>query len=238
MSSFLNVSLPVLMQANRSEGGTLLPWPNGSLLAGRLTPASDGLGAVLMLANYRVRVEVPPNVPMGKVWLQLLQREKPGQFRLLSEQQATALITNLFNHQQEALADKPAITEHMLKKDWQKLPLELIPFLTEQQEQRLLLLDAEHQPQGFVQVEAKQKEFMLHGRLDLEHLGVLLFSLAGGEGKPFKVALHVQDKAIHPQLKQAFDDWLSGQQQIYPRLEGSVHEGQGHDVFSGVLYQA
>ncbi len=238
MSSFLNVSLPVLMQANRSEGGTLLPWPNGSLLAGRLAPVSDGAGAMLMLANYRVRVEVPPNVPMGKVWLQLLQREKPGQFRLLSEQQATALITNLFNHQQEALADKPTITEHTLKQDWQKLPLELIPFLTEQQEQRVLLLDAEHQPQGFVQAEVGKDEFMLHGRLDLAHLGVLLFSLAGGEGKPFKVTLHVQDKANYHALKQAFDDWLSAQQQAYPRLEGSMDEAQSHDVFSGVLYRA
>ncbi len=237
MNSFLNASLPVLMQANRSEGGTLLPWPTGSLLAGRLEPASDGAGAMLMLANYRVRVEVPPNVPMGKVWLQLLQREKPGQFRLLSEQQATAFITNLFNHQQKALTDKPAIIEHALKQDWQKLPLELIPFLTEQQEQRLLLLDAEHQPQGFVQAEAGKDEFMLYGRLDLEHLGVLLFSLVGEEGKPFKVVLYVQDKAKHPQLTQAFNDWLS-EQQVYPRLEGNVHEGQGNDVFSGMLYRA
>ncbi len=235
MNSFLNASLPVLMQANRSEGGTLLPWPNGSLLAGRLAPVSDGAGAMLMLANYRVRVEVPPNVPMGKVWLQLLQRERPGQFRLLSEQQAIVFIASLFN-KQEALADKTAVAEHRFRQDWQKLPVELVPFLTEQHGQRLLLLDAEREARGFVQAAAKKQEFMLHGRLDLEHLGVLLFSLTGGESQPLKVVLHVQDKARYATLKHVFDDWLRAQQQVYPRLEGGIYKGQ--DVSSRMSYQA
>ncbi len=219
------------MQVSRSEGGTLLPWPNGSLLSGRLMPPETGSGAMLMLGNYRVRIEVPPNIPMGKIWLQLLQREMPGQFRVLTEKQAILFIAEMLDKNK----DKPELfkalqTEQQQKQQgkdtWLKFPVESLPFMAEQFGERLMLLHPKHQqPQGFVQKEEEQNGFMLHGRLDLEHLGALAFALEGRDGEAWKVHIHLENKALKQEVEQQFLAWLQGKEkQSKLRLEGAVFD--------------
>jgi hypothetical protein len=221
MSSLLNVSLPVLMQVNRSEGGTLLPWPNGSLLSGKLIPASDGAGAMLMLANYRVRVEVPPNTPMGKIWLQVLQREKPGQFRVLTDKQAMSFIIKLLKQQDKPFMQQQQFADAIIKHDWSKLPSDIIPFLAEVHGERVLFMDErQHQPRGFVQEEATKTGYTLYGRLDLEHFGSLLFVLSGATNQPMKIALHLQENTHQSILQTKFKRWLAQQVEQYPSLSG------------------
>jgi len=237
MTSFLNVSLPVLMQVNRAEGGTLLPWPNGSLLSGKLMPLEEGAGALLVLGNYRVRVEVPPNIPMGKVWLELLQREKPGQFRLLTERQALEFITELLQkHQGKAVSHQSHKADvDSQKNEWAKFPFASAPFYAEPHGERLMLLDDDQSPQGFVQKNETQEGFMLHGRLDLPQLGAVFFQLQGGQGKPWKVSVFHRGEEGDLRLNAQFESWLEAQREVFPTLEGSLQQNIPAHLMSQTL---
>jgi len=242
MVSFLNVHLPVLMQVNRSEGGTLLPWPNGSLLSGRLMPPAEGSGAMLMLGNYRVRVEVPPNTPMGQIWMQLLQRELPGQFRLLTDKQAAMLIADMLkkndpkaellkNMPQEQNTAKASGEQHAVRysagqQEWGKLPTDSIPFGVQAYGDRLMLLDQKDGgAQGLLQKDEGVNTFMLSGRLDLEHMGGLAFSLEGRADAPWKIHVHLANHTFKHEVEQSFLDWLEKkQQEVTHPLEGAVFE--------------
>ncbi|HID36522.1 MAG TPA: hypothetical protein EYP39_03980 [Ghiorsea sp.] len=226
MTSFLNASLPVLMQVNRSEGGTLLPWPNGSLLSGKIMPMPDAAGALLMLGSYRVRVEVPPNTPMGKVWLELLQREKPGQFRLLTDKQAISFISDML---QKYATKQPLEMQHKLDShmQWSKQMIDSLPFFAEQVGGRLLLFEQEgRQAQGFVQELEQKQGFMLNGRLDLAQLGTILFSLRGDEQQPWQIQIHMLDKQKQYVLTQPFADWLAERnRKNTSQIEGLFSDG-------------
>jgi len=241
MVNFLNTTMPLLMQVNRSEGGTLLPWPNGSLLSGRLMPPTEGAGAMLMLGNYRMRIEVPPNTPMGQAWLQLMQREMPGQFRLLSDKQAIALIAEMLqkgNHKtgqvkgssQQVGSDKaqqqPA-SQNQAQSEWTKFQSEGLPFAVETYGERLMLLDKENGgTQGLLQKEEGKQGFMLHGRLDLQNMGATAFSLEGKDGSPWKISLHMANPNHKQHIEQMFATWLKEKQQnrATSTLEGQVYD--------------
>ncbi|MDX8388690.1 MAG: hypothetical protein R8M46_09210 [Ghiorsea sp.] len=234
MVSFLNVHLPLLMQVNRSEGGTLLPWPNGSLLSGRLMPPTEGSGAMLMLGNYRVRVEVPPNTPMGHIWLQLMQREMPGQFRLLTNKQAEALIAEMLQQSNTKEGVPRGANQEQgstkgqagSQQEWGKLPTDNLPFTVEAYGERLMLRDEQGGgTQGLLQKEEGKDSFTLSCRLDLEHLGGLAFSLEGTPDKTWKVHIHLENKVFKYDVEQKFVDWLA-QQQVdgAQKLEGSVFD--------------
>ena len=242
-----NVHLPVLLQVSRSEGGTLLPWPNGTLLSGRLMPPTEGAGAMLMLGNYRVRIEVPPNTPMGQAWLQLMQREMPGQFRLLTDKQAIALIADLLqksNLKSEALnhvagKDKPASQQAAQQgqaggasgaqtgsQEWSKFQADTFPYGVETYAERLMLFDKrDGGTQGVLQKEEGQQGFMLHGRLDLEHMGATAFSLEGKEGSPWKINLHMANQSQKQHIEYLFSQWLQEKQsEQTTELEGHVFD--------------
>jgi len=237
MTSFLNASLPVLMQVSRAEGGTLLPWPNGSLLSGKLMPLEDAAGALLVLGNYRVRVEVPPNIPMGKVWLELLQREKPGQFRLMTEKQALEFITDLIQkHQGKAVSQQGNKADVELQKnEWAKFPFSSTPFYAEAHGERLMLLDDQHAPQGFVQKNETEEGFILHGRLDLPQLGAVFFQLEGGQGIPWKVSVFHRGEEGDLRLNSQFESWLEAQRKMFPTLAGSLQQNIPAHLMSQTL---
>jgi len=243
MVSFLNANLPVLMQLSRAEGGTLLPWPNGSVLSGRLTPPTEGTGAMLMLGNYRVRVEVPPNTPMSQVWLQVLQRELPGQFRLLTDKQAAVLIVEMLKQQQT----KPEVSKNIAQEqgqakqsahqsanqpinqqqEWGKLPSDVLPFDAQSYGERLMLLNQQDgSAQGLLQKEEGKDGFMLSGRLDLDNLGALAFSLEGqAAGNTWKVHIHLENGNLKHDVEQAFATWLEQHQTSrLPTLAGAVFD--------------
>ncbi len=236
MTSLLTVSLPVLMQVSRAEGGTLLPWPNGSVLSGRLQPLPEGAGALLILGHYRVRIEVPPGVPVGKVWLEVLQREKPGQFRLLTQQQALSLVTSMLHqYHEQTVSQAKQMMEPLSqchKSERLKFPLDILPFFAEQHGQRLQLYHEKHgQAQGFVQQEADAQGFMLYGRLDLPNLGALVFALQGKAHGSWQVSVHIQDKRHKHAFEKVFFDWLKRKEQTDDIvLEGWVLRGLPEDM--------
>jgi len=234
MVSFLNANLPVLMQLNRAEGGTFLPWPNGSLLSGRLMPPTEGAGAMLMLGNYRIRIEVPPNTPMGQTWLQLLQREMPGKFRLLSEKQALALVVDLLQQNTSSgktnkplQQDKTQLAHAMNnQQEWGKFNADNLPFQAEFHGEHWMLYDKKDgHTQGLLQQDRHGQGFMLHGRLDLEHIGAVAFSLESQQDKPWKVLIHLANRQFKVDVEQLFLSWLNNKQQhTQQALEGAVFE--------------
>jgi len=213
------------MQVSRSEGGTLLPWPNGSLLSGRLMPAPDAAGALLMLGNYRVRVEVPPNTPMGKVWLEILQREKPGQFRLLSDKQAIMFISEMLQkHTTKQALEVQQKAEN--NPQWSKQVIDNLPYVAEQVGGRLLLFEKQDgQAQGYVQQAEDPQGFMLHGRLDLTHLGTVLFSMKGGDKAAWRIQIQMLDKQQQVRVTSSFASWLDNlNQHASFKVEGSFSD--------------
>jgi len=228
MTSFLNAALPLLLQVNRAEGGSALPWPNGSLLTGKILPMTDAAGALLVLGNYRVRIEVPPNTPMGHVWVQLLQRELPGQFRLLSDRQAVQLLMDMLQQQggkldalksaPEQQAGKQANPNAALPQsagaEWQKLNLDTLPFASVVHDDRLTLFDEEQgNTRGIIQKDEDESGFMLHGRVDLDTLAAMAFALEGREGQPWRLTLHTQDKQLKQNIEAEFLAWLQTQRE-------------------------
>ena len=229
MIPFLNASLPAMMQLNRSESSMSLPWSNGSLLSGRLIPATDGVGALLLLGQYRLKAEVPPNVPMGKVWLELIRGEKPLQFRLLSEQQAQLFVMDLLQkHQKKLLSNHPILQDLAQQKvEGFKLPAELMPYVVEQHYHRLHLIHPEDgQSRGYVQQEATPDGFMLYGRLELPQMGLVAFSLSGSEHGVWDIHIHLQNKQRTYTFEHQFNDWLKEQELMYDvAFAGHLLEG-------------
>lgn len=226
MVSLLNVHLPSLMQLQRAEGGQVLPWPNGSILSGKLMQPTQGEGMMLVLGNYRVRVEVPPNTPAGHVWLQLLQKAMPGQFRLLTQAQAENLIAEMLQRRGEVseqgkeTKSKPMHTEQSA---WPKFHIDHFPFALEAGGQLLTLLDKDDgTPQGLLKEEMQGDEsFKLSGRLDLAYMGGLAFSLDAKKGI-WKLNVHLANPVFKQEVGQALQLWLAGRRGLPATLEGNV----------------
>ncbi|MDQ7001897.1 MAG: hypothetical protein Q9N02_04330 [Ghiorsea sp.] len=222
----MNVHLPSLMKLQRAEGGQVLPWPNGSVLSGKLLPPTQAAGIMLVLGNYRIRVEVPPNTPMGHVWLQLLQKAMPGQFRLLTQAQAESLIVEMLQRKGDSpelahtAKEKPMQSEQTA---WSKLQTDSFPFAFEAHGQRLTLFDKEDgQTKGLLKEETwGQDIFKLSGRLDLAHMGGLAFSLEGKKDT-WRLDVHMANPLFKQDITQALQLWLAEPRHIPATLETSV----------------
>lgn len=253
MVSFLNVHLPVLLQMNKVKGGTLLPWPNGSLLTGKLMPIADATGVLLVLGQYRVRIEVPPNTPMGQVWIELLQREYPGKFRLLSNRQAVLMLMEMLQkhgRKLDGLAQEQAQTTNESSshaqaiapkaQDWARLPIDQLPFATRIHDDRLTLVDSQHgQTRGMLHQKQDSAGFILHGRLDLDALGAMAFALEGKEGQAWRITLHTQNNDLKLEIERAFAAWLAEMQVDYAQpLLGTVHDFMPEALGAGNNFKA
>jgi len=224
----MNVHLPSLMQLPRLEGGQVLPWPNGSILSGKLMQPTEGAGMMLVLGNYRVRVEVPPNTPAGHVWLQLLQKAMPGQFRLLTQAQAENLIAEMLQRKGEASEHEQTATSKPKQAEqtsWSKLNTEHFPFAFETNGQHLTLLDKDNgHTQGLLKEECLAHDrFKLSGRLDLAHMGGLAFSLEG-QKDTWQLDIHLANPVFKQALTQALQAWMAEPHHIPTELEASVVE--------------
>ncbi len=241
MIPFLSANLPALMQVSRSENSMSLPWANGTLLSGRLMPASDGAGALLLLGQYRLKAEVPPNVPMGKVWLELVRAEKPLQFRLLSEQQAQLFVVDLLQkHQKKLLPNHPVLQDAAQQKfEGFKFSTEAMPYAVEQHYHRLLLLHPEDgQSQGYVQQDTTPDGFILYGRLDLSQIGQVAFSLSGSNQGVWHINIHLQNKQKNYAFEHQFYAWLKEKEAQYDvAFEGCLLDGIPENMGSTTYYQ-
>jgi len=206
------VSLPMGM---KSDVAPKMPWPNGSLMTAKMTPVDAEGSVILSLGGYRLRAQVPPNTPMGNVWLLLLSREMPAQFRLLHEAHAVSMLADMLAQKavKEPQADVGRRVLHPTQLAWQQMDAEGQPFWVEENSsgQYALLNDKKDgSTRGVVHRKQETNGFLLHGRVDLEHLGALVFALHCVEDQ-WKLSVYADLGESVEGLRGDFSTWLKRQ---------------------------
>jgi len=204
-----------------------LPWVNGSLLPARLNPTDTAGIACLLLGNFRLRAKVPLSTPMGNVWLQLIHREMPAQFRLLSDTQAEIMLVQMlhkFTPDQAKIPTSNKSREH----NWTKLDTDFLPFTADAMEdgKNLILRNEEDgTPLVILNQSSYGDHFYIQGRLDLERMGPLVFTLEGGDKRNWRLHMFVDNPSALSHLRTFFDPWLSNRRMEYISLEGDLFPG-------------
>lgn len=222
------------------EAPSRLPWADGTILSGRIEAGSDARSGVLVLAGRRMLAQLPPEMPRGEIWLQLLDRNIPARFRFLSRAQAEAAVTRMLQKMVSASGTQPSGSTHggtqahasheaqantfhaaspaafeQSDTPYHFLPVGMSP-------PRWLLVDErEESPRGMLKAEADAKGFQLRGRLDLPSLGPLAFVLADA-GNGMRLSLFSGSREGYQALQSGFPEWL---RQRDENLGGSLHMG-------------
>ncbi len=226
-------------QGAKSDVAPKLPWPNGSIITAKLTPTDSEGGVILSLGGYRMRAQVPPNTPMGNIWLQLLSRDLPVQFRLLSDAKAATLLSEMLGKKTAVAVEEHA--KHASKKSaesWPKMDMDGLPVRSDVglSEQYLVLRDRQDGgTRGLLNRQVSGDKFRLHGRVDLKHMGAVAFSLHGETNAPWKVSLYVNSGEHIDELRHDFSSWLEAKHRAHSKhtvqgpLDGNVYDGMPDD---------
>ncbi len=204
------VSLPI---GAKSDVAPKMPWPNGSLVTAKMT-ATDSEGSVILsLGGYRLRAQVPPNTPLGNVWLLLLSRDMPAQFRLLHEAHAMSMLADMLAKKsvKEPKADVGQRLTQLTQQAWQKMEGDNLPFIMQQSAsgQYVMLHDRQKgSARGMVHRKEEGQGFLLHGRVDLEALGAIMFSLHCVEAT-WKLNIYTDHGGSVDTLRRDFPSWLN-----------------------------
>lgn len=235
MIDLIGAQLLSLPQGVKPATATQLAWPNGSILSARMVPGDSSGSVILMLGGYRFMAKVPANTPMGNIWLQLVNREMPPQFRLLSDFKAASLLADMLARKMIPKDQKGSENRRAgrtpQESGWQKLEQSQMPFQAEVGNQRLMLRDPEDgSPRGVVHASSDEHHFLLHGRADLDHFGPVAFALEGSEEKPWTLKLYSGKDSNMAELRPAFLKWLEelrDGEEISPRshVEGKLLGG-------------
>ena len=216
--------------------------------------------AMLSLPGMRLTASLPPGARLpagGTVWLQLMDRTMPARFRLLGAAEAARILGEALERlarnagtaagrEPTGEAGQAANTLHSempglppgarTSADW---PLNLagLPWLGQADERRMSLRDEDGAERGMLLREAGDQGFRLLGRLDLPHLGPVLFRLAGGseDAANWSLTLHAPDARGRPQLRRAFPGWLREQSAARPGLHGALLDAWPEDEAWGGL---
>jgi len=236
---------------------TRLPWPEGSIISARLMATDVPGTALLILGSYRLLAEVPPSTPMGEVWMQLITRDVPARFRVLTDAQALKLLAGMLESelvQNKRSENSPAhksidASSESAKPSSGQLPD--WPHLNQTQRQdgrnpfpwygdpspdgnALLWYDqSDDQPRGILHRHIDHQTFILSGRLDLDKLGAIAFSLHGNiDNQTTDAASHALRLHLHAAkdcqigaLRPAFTDWLQQVNEAFPNLSGELEHG-------------
>lgn len=223
--------LPLPQDILESPTGRL-PWPEGSILSGKLEPASDPQQGLLLIGGYRLLAHIPPNMPQQAIWLQLVDANLPARFRLLTVTQAETEITRMLHEhagksEAKLPTPQPVHTEqpaafNQTDAPYRFVPVSLTPlrwFITDKRD--------EQAPRGMLKGETSTKGFQLRGRLDLQNLGPVSFVIADA---PNGIRLSLFAAAAHgyQALQQDFPAWLTDQK-ASAGLEASLHRGAIED---------
>jgi len=220
--------------------------------------ASDIPGtALLILGSYRLLAEVPPATPMGEVWMQLITRDVPARFRVLTDAQTLKLLAGMLEaelaqntrlenaHTHKALNAGTETSKPMPGNlpDW--------PHLNQTQHQdgknplpwygdpspdgnALLWYDqSDDQPRGILHRHIDNQMYILSGRLDLDKLGAIAFSLHGNidnqipddASNALRLHLHAAKNDQLGELRASFADWLQQLNDDFPNLSGELEHG-------------
>ncbi|MDX8392191.1 MAG: hypothetical protein R8K53_06460 [Mariprofundaceae bacterium] len=244
------INLPDSLQA---ASQTRLPWPNGSIVSARLMPSGIPGTALLIIGSYRLLAEVPPTTPMGEVWMQLLNREMPARFRLLSNMQALHLLAGMLEADMPETTQKPSShtsppSAHARQSggylpEWPHLSNPqrhdgkgALPWHGEAAPDGNSLLwydTSDEQPRGMLHRHMDNEQFILSGRVDLDKLGSMAFSIQGkinnqdanSAETALNLRLHTAKSSQLGELRHAFADWLQQQHVAFPHLSGDLEYG-------------
>lgn len=228
-----------------------LPWTNGSLLPARLLPVETPGNAHLQLSGFTLMAKIPSSTPMGTVWLQLIQRDMPARFRILSQSQAIEILADMLQKTETRLPAKtpspatqnnvphhplPASQPQLHEQGWSRLDTTALPWFTTgtPEGNSVMLRDRnDGQDRGMVLRESHGDDFCLQGRLDLEHLGAVLFHLQGRmDTEHWNLAIHTSKNFILSELRAAIQAWTATQEKQHPGLQSEVHAGLPKDTTS------
>jgi len=230
----INIPASMLISLPQSAAAGIkmaLPWPTGSILTAQVLQQQDAGMATLLIGGQRLQAKVPGHLPLGNIWLQLMERGTPTQFRLLSESRAVEVLA-------ERLAQFVAGSDqkqggHQQRQEW--------PMPSQQNQDsyllqpsangnRLFLEDRENgSPKGMVQKEVDDNRTALHGRLDLEHLGTVFFAVEKTTETPFQLKLRAREHSAFISLQTPFSQWLKQQN------SSDIDGGEGSSPIQGVL---
>lgn len=204
-----------------------LPWSNGSLVAAKLTPSDTAGMAQLVIGGYRLMAKVPPTTPMGDIWLQLINRDMPAQFRLLSSVQAETELAKML-HKSASNSTETKATKQQAEQGWGKLDTGSLPFHAEVAAHGnfLMIRDRESSHRDVLlssTIDADQ--FRLLGRVDLEQLGSVAFNLQGGENRDWQLKVFSVNPQLLSYLRAHFNIWLEDEKSKHPNLDGEVIYG-------------
>lgn len=221
--SFLFVQGLLPLPEGAAEAPSRLPWANGSILSARIQPTDDPEHCLLILGGHRLLAKVPTSNAKGQVWLQILDRNLPARFRLLTAKQAEAEVAQWLHKHTHAASTKEEAAPQARITPFEQLDIPYRLVAAHQQSPRWLLVDQDKEaPHGMVRAETTATGFQLSGRLDLEHLGKIAFVLTGPPG--LRLSLFAGDASGYRALHQVFADWLAARRKKYG-LIGSLHPG-------------
>ncbi|MDQ6952023.1 MAG: hypothetical protein Q9M15_00655 [Mariprofundaceae bacterium] len=206
------VSLPT---GGKSDVAPKMPWPNGSLITAKMTAIDSEGSVILSLGGYRLRAQVPPNTPLGNVWLLLLSRDMPAQFRLLHEAHAASMLADMLAQKavKDPFADLGKRVVHTTQQGWHKMDGEDLPFVMERGASGQYVMLYERQDGGARGVVHRQQNvggFLLHGRVDLDGLGAVMFALHSIENK-WKLSVYADLSESVDMLRGDFSAWINKQ---------------------------
>jgi len=241
IASTLLLGIP---QTGAIATNSALPWPNGSLISAQVLSMNTPELATIMLGAYRMQARVPPNTPLGHIWLELMNREIPAQMRILTESRALQLLIRKIADQMQGpnanqTTATPKTSSHaaaaaQTEGGW-PLPANMqLPFTlhASQDQERLFLEQADDEsPRGMIQKEVDTDRYALHGRLDLDHLDTLFFMLEQRSKQPMQLKLRAGSHQAFLTLQQPFEQFLATQNDTTQaadeaaRLKGRLFEG-------------
>ncbi|MDX8407213.1 MAG: hypothetical protein R8L58_02390 [Mariprofundaceae bacterium] len=198
--------------------------------------------ATIMLGAYRMQARVPPNTPLGHIWLELMNREIPAQMRILSETRALQLLIRKIADQVQGSspnqsAASPRASAHTAVQSESGWPMSAsmqLPFSlhVSQDQERLLLEQADDEsPRGMIQKQVDADRYALHGRLDLDHLDTLFFMLEQRGEQAMQLKLRAGSHQAFLALQQPFEKFLAAHNDATQEaeeaapLQGRLFEG-------------
>lgn len=216
-----------LPEGAASNANQRLPWTNGSLLSAKLTPADTAGVAHLLLGGFRLRAQVPPTTPMGNVWLLLINHEMPAQFRLLSDAQAVRVLAQMLHKTATSRADHSP-DKQTQEHGWNRLETDSLPFSADvtKDGQNMFLRDRNSgKPHVVLNKSSDSDRFHIQGRVDLNNLGPVVFTLEGGNEHDWWLRMFAANPQSLPPLRTDFDAWLHDKQTKYTNLGGELLRG-------------
>jgi len=245
-------NMPDLVQA---AAQARLPWPDGSVISARLMPTDVPGTALLILGSYRLLAQVPPTTPMGEVWMQLVNRQMPAKFALLSDMQALQVLAQMIEGNQTQ-AGRHLLKQQQSQKpvhaqagqdsgdhsDWPHLnnpqrsdgksPLPLIGEATADGSAMTWYDKKDEQPRAMLHRHIDKQHFSLSGRIDLDRLGGIAFTLQGdvpsaeGDGRiPWRLRVHAARDENIKHLRADFEAWLKERDAQQPEIDAEVAPG-------------